>query len=130
MRFRLEPGSLEKTEPEIAEGRFFGSDDVPSVLNPGSASGNDRRTVGQVVDGVNVASKSHRGVIEKAAAIRFLDALQSIEEMGKQLGLFLVSLFRDLHASAGFIVTHVVSRDGRAHASDQGIEGLAIGKYP
>lgn len=124
----VDAGALEEGEPEVAEGRLLVfEDEVTSVIDTGTAAGDDGGAVGEVVDGIDVAAVAKGDVIVKRTSVGFLGGFEAIDEVGEELGLFLVTELGDFLAGAVVVVAHVVAGDGGAEAGDEAIDGLSVG---
>jgi len=62
--FGVDAESLQHRQPHIAQRCVLRQDEVLAECQVGSAAGEDGRAIGQVVDGADVRSEGHGGVVE------------------------------------------------------------------
>ena len=71
----------------------------------GQASGwlrhrSEPSAIGQVVDGADVRSEGHGGMVEEARSIRFLGRFEFVDQAAQQFAVGLVTHLRGLHPFA------------------------------
>ena len=93
--------SLQHCQPHVAQWCVLGQDKMLAKLQVGSATGQNRRAIGQVVDGTDVRSKGHGGVVEEARSVGFLGRFEFVDQAGQEFAVGLVTYLRGLHPFAG-----------------------------
>ena len=58
--------SLQHRKPHVAQWRVLRQDEMLAQFQVGSAAGENGRAIGQVVNGADVRSEGHGGVVEEA----------------------------------------------------------------
>ena len=81
--FGVDAESLQHCQPHIAQWCVLRQDEVPAQFQAGSAAGEDGRAIGQVVDGADVRSEGHGGVLEEARPVGFLRGLEFVDQAGQ-----------------------------------------------
>ena len=81
--------------------RVLRQDEVLAQFQVGSAAGENGGAIGQVVDGADVGSEGHGGVVEEAGAVGFFRGLEFVDEAGQKFAVGLVAHLGGLHALAG-----------------------------
>ena len=121
--------SLQHGQPHIAQWCVLGQDKMLAKLQVGSATGQHRRAIGQVMDGADVRSKGHGGMVEEARSIRFLGRFEFVDQAGQEFAVGLVTHLRGLHPFAGRVMAHIVGTRFEIETLQQGLAGQSIGQY-
>ena len=79
----LIPKSLQHRQPHIAQRCVLRQDEMLAQFQVGSAAGENRWAIGQVVDGADVRSEGHGGVVEEARSVGFLCGLEFVDQAGQ-----------------------------------------------
>ena len=131
MALGLHADAVEQGQPRIAQRRVLWCDEVVAELDPGTAAGEERGAVVEVVLGADVAAVSKGDVVEQTRTIGFFGRFEFVDESGEQLALHEIALLRggELFAHRRVVVTHVVRRDFDADARQQRAHRLAVGQH-
>ncbi len=74
----------------------------------GTTAGDECGTVGEVVNGAEVAPEHYGGVVEKAGSVRLFDAFETVQQSCEQVAVCGIAFLGGLLTFTGAVVAHVV----------------------